>query len=134
MPHHFATASAGTFVEPRGMIRSAVASAAGGLVGAVAATATTGPLRKGEIGYLGVFPGEVVLFAAKRGAFKPKPTTNVIATAPRSSVRSAQIDKGRIAGLLDITFADGTAWQFEIPRVHLGGANQVVSVLGHPAT
>jgi hypothetical protein len=115
------------------MIRSAVASAAGGVVGALAATATTGPLRKGEIGYLGIFPIEVVLFAAKRGAFKPKPTTNVIATAPRSSVRSAQIAKGRIAGLLDITFADGTAWQFEIPRVHLGGANQVVSELGRPA-
>jgi hypothetical protein len=133
MPDHFGNAAAGTFVEPRGMIRSAVASAVGGVVGALATTPTTGQLRKGELGYLSVFPTEVVLFAAKRGAFKPKPTTNVIATAPRSSVRSAQIDKGRIAGILDITFADGTAWQFEVPRVHLGGANQVVSVLGRPA-
>ena len=67
-----------------------------------------------------------MLFAAKRGAFKPKPTAQVIAVAPRSSVSSARIDKGKIAGVLDIGFADGTSWQFEVPRVHLGGANQVV--------
>lgn len=98
------------------------------------ATATTGQLQKGEIGYLGVFPTEVVLFRARWGAFKPKPTMNVIVTVPRSSVRSAQIDKGRIAGLLDVTFNDGTCWQFEVSRVHLGGASQVVTELGHPAT
>jgi len=124
-------AIAGTFVEPRGMIRSVVASTVGrevlGAVGAAAAaaasreTADASPLHKGQIAYLSVFAEEIVLFKAKRGAFSPKPTGEVIAAAPRSVARSAQITKGRIAGVLEISFADGSTWAFDVPKVHLGG-------------
>ncbi len=137
MPDH-GDAIAATFVEPRGMIRSVVASVAGrevlGVAGSVAASALasagttdSSPLRKGQIAHLSVFPGEIVLCRAKRGAFRPKPTDDRIASAPRASVRSANLDKGRIAGVLEIFFVDGSSWTFDVPKVHLAGAHQIAA-------
>jgi hypothetical protein len=114
------------------MIRSTVARAAGGVIGAVAGGGNTegaSPLSKGTIGYLGVYDAEIVLFAAKRGALKPKPTDTVLASARREVVRSISLDKGKVAGVLAVAFADGTSWQFDIPRVHLGGAQRVASAV-----
>ncbi len=137
MPSHQAIAA--TFVEPRGMIRSVVAGVAGreilGAVGSAAAsaasagTAGASPLRTGQIAYLSVSADELVLFHAKRGAFRPKPTDEVVASAPRSTVESATLEKGRIAGVLEISFAGGSNWAFDIPKVHLGGAQQVAAAL-----
>ncbi len=138
MPGHVAVAA--TFVEPRGMVRSVVAGVAGreilgavGLVAAAAAnsvgTAEPSPLRAGQIAYLSVSTDELVLFHAKRGAFRPKPTDEVVASAPRSSVQSATLEKGRIAGVLAIRFAGGMSWAFDIPKVHLGGAQQITAAL-----
>jgi hypothetical protein len=131
---------AGTFVEPRGMIRSAVASVTGReLLGAVGTAlgsrlATTGtegasPLRKGELAYLSVHPDALVVFKAKRGAFRPKPTADVMATAPRGTVTSASLDKGRIGGVLTVLFADGETWAFDVPKVHHKGARQIAAIL-----
>jgi hypothetical protein len=133
-------ALAATFVEPRGMVRSIVASVAGSeLAGAVGATAATlaasagtddaSPLGRGQIGYLGVFPDEIAMFRAKRGALRPKPTTEVIASAPRSEVRAATIEKGRIASVLELSFADGSSWAFDVPKVHLAGAKAIAQAL-----
>jgi hypothetical protein len=137
LPSHQAIAA--TFVEPRGMIRSVVAGVAGreilGAVGSAAAsaasagTAGASPLRTGQIAYLSVSADELVLFHAKRGAFRPKPTDEVVASAPRSTVESATLEKGRIAGVLEISFAGGSNWAFDIPKVHLGGAQQVAAAL-----
>jgi hypothetical protein len=133
-------AIAATFVEPRGMIRSVVAGVAGrevlGTVGsAVASAAASGgsaaasPLRAGSIAHLSVSADEIVLFAAKRGAFRPKATDEVVASAPRSTVERATLEKGRIAGVLEISFAGGSTWAFDIPKIYLGGAQQVTAVL-----
>jgi hypothetical protein len=133
-------AIAATFVEPRGMIRSIVASVAGreifGPAGAAAGasvgsagTEETSPLHKAEIAYLSVLPDQLVLYRAKRGVFKPKATDDVMASAPRGSVRSAKVDKGMIAGVLDISFADGSSWAFDVPKVHLAGAQQIAAAL-----
>jgi hypothetical protein len=133
-------ALAGTFVEPRGMIRSVVANVAGrqalGAVGAAVATeaaqagaAESSPIGKGQIAYLAVFGTEIVLFKAKRGAFKPKPTTEAIAAAPRSDLRAASVEKGRIAGVLAIAFAEDVTWEFDVPKVHLKGAQQIAAAL-----
>jgi len=133
-------ADAGTFVEPRGMIRSIVAATAGrevlGALGSMTAesaasagTAGASPLRKGDIAYLSASDDEVVLYRAKRGAFKPKPTDEVIASAPRGAVRGAKIEKGRIAGVLELTFEDGSNWAFDIPKVHLKGAREIEAEL-----
>jgi hypothetical protein len=133
-------ALAATFVEPRGMIRSVVAETAGrqvlGALGALSAsqaasagTAGASPLKKGDIAHLSVSPDQVVLCRAKRGAFKPKPTEEVIAAAPRSAVRSASVAKGKIAGVLELSFDDGTHWAFDIPKVHLKGAQEIAAEL-----
>jgi hypothetical protein len=133
-------ADAATFVEPRGMIRSIVAATAGrevlGALGSISAeqaasagTAGTSPLKKGDIAYLSVSRDRVVLCRAKRGAFKPKPTEEVIAAAPREAVRGAVIEKGRIAGVLKLSFEDGSTWEFDVPKVHLKGAQEIESQL-----
>jgi hypothetical protein len=114
------------------MIRSVVAGAVGGVVGSLAASAATpqsSPLSKGGLGYLGVFDADVVLFSAKRDAFKPKPTSTVIAAASRNSVRTASITQGAIGGVLEVSFLDGSTWQFEIARVNLSGARRVADAL-----
>jgi hypothetical protein len=69
------------------------------------------------------------LCKAKRGAFKPKPTEEVIAAAPREAVRGAAIEKGRIAGVLKVSFEDGSAWEFDVPKVHLKGAQEIEAAL-----
>ncbi len=122
-------AQAATFVEPRGMIRSAVSSV-GGLAGALAASPGDGPLTKGSIGYLGIYDDEIVLFSAKRGAFKPKATSSVIASASRTALNRAGFKKGRAASVLELAFTDGAVWAFEIPRVHLSGAQSIAAALG----
>jgi hypothetical protein len=135
-------ADAGTFVEPRGMIRSIVAATAGrevlGALGSISAeqtasagTAGASPLKKGEIAYLSVSGDRVTLCKAKRGAFKPKPTEEVIASAPREAVRGAKIEKGRIAGVLELTFEDGSTWAFDVPKVHLKGARAIEATLAN---
>jgi hypothetical protein len=132
---------AATFVEPRGMVRSIVAATAGrevlGALGAISAerAASAGsegasPLRKGDIAHLSVSADEITLCKAKRGAFKPKPTEDVIAAAPRTAVSSAQLEKGRIAGVLEVAFEDGSNWAFDVPKVHLKGAQQIADELG----
>jgi allophanate hydrolase subunit 2 len=135
-------ADAATFVEPRGMIRSIVAATAGrevlGALGSMSAesaasagTEGASPLKKGDIAYLSVSGGEVVLYKAKRGAFKPKPTDEVIASAPRETVRGAAIEKGRIAGVLKVSFEDGSTWEFDVPKVHLKGAQAIEASLAN---
>jgi hypothetical protein len=132
----------GTFVEPRGMIRSIVAATAGrealGAVGSLSAeraasagTDGASPLKKGDIAYLSVSADQVVLCKAKRGAFKPKPTDEVIAAAPRAAVRAAKIEKGRIAGVLELSFEDGSTWAFDVPKVHLKGAQAIEAELAN---
>lgn len=130
----------GAFLEPRGMIRSVVAGAAGrevlGALGGAAASAAASqgsggasPLAKGQIAYLGLFPDELTMFRAKRGAFRPKPTNEVIASAPRADVRAATVEKGRLAGVLEISFDDGQSWSFDVPKVHLAAAAAIIAAL-----
>jgi hypothetical protein len=134
------TPIAATFVEPRGMVRSIVAGVAGAeLAGALCATAASlaaasttpepSPLGKGQIGYLAVFADTVTLFRGKRGALKPKPTDELIATASRTELRGARIEKGRLLSVLELTFADGSTWTFDVPKVHLSGAKAICQAL-----
>ena len=133
-------ALATSFVEPRGTIASIVAGTIGrqiaGAVGGVAAspgapdmTAGTAPLTAGQLGYLAAFEDQLVLYRAKRGAFKPKPTDEVYATAPRGSVRAADLERKKLAGILTIRFTDGDDWTFDIPKIHLSTAESIVRAL-----
>jgi Protein of unknown function (DUF2510) len=145
--------SPGTFVLPRGAVRSRVAGAVvGGLAGlAIALTGAaildafnnpavtfvasfaggiTGfkvgqammsrhpaesPLKGEHLGYLAVLADDVALFAAREGAFgRPKRADTVLATMPRSATKTARLGKGK---LLEITFADGSDWTFDVRSV-----------------
>jgi hypothetical protein len=134
-------AIAGTFVEPRGMIRSVVAGVAGrevlGAVGQIGASQAASygledasPLKPGQIAYLSVSADAITMFRARRGAFRPKPTTQALASASRSDVRSVTVQKKRMAGVLEIAFNDGQSWAFDVPKVHLAGAHAVAAALG----
>jgi hypothetical protein len=131
----------GTFVEPRGMVRSIVAATVGrevlGAVGSASAqhaveskNAGSSPIRAGQIAYLALSGEELTLFRAKRGAFRPKATDEVIAVAPRESVSAAGLERGRLAGVLEVTFADESTWAFDVPKVHLSGAEAIAAALG----
>ena len=129
-------ALAGTFVEPRGTIRSVIArTAVRGIVGAVIAEqaasdmAGSSPMSRGDIGYLGVTADAVILFKAKRGMFSPKATADVLASAPRTETAGATIQPARLGSVLEITFADGSPWTFDIPKIHLKGAREIAALL-----
>jgi hypothetical protein len=127
-PHQ---AHVATFVSPHGTNRARLGAAVGGVVGAAAAGTRRGessPLAGGKFGYLGVYPNELVLFATKQGAFKPKITDTVLASMPRTAVHSASVER-KINGMLEVRFADGTSWQFDIPRQWIKGAREVSSAL-----
>jgi hypothetical protein len=131
-------AVASTYVEPRGSMRQVVARAAGGEILGAAGRAVAGaatepsdrsPIKAGRIGFLAVFDDQVVLFAGKRGAFKPKPTEEVLATVPRSELATASLEKKAVKGVLTLTLNDGADWAFDMPRAHLKSAQAVVASL-----
>jgi hypothetical protein len=39
------------------------------------------------------------------------------------------VERGRIAGVLRIEFADGTTWEFDVPGVHLAGSQAIAAHL-----
>jgi hypothetical protein len=133
-------ALATSFVEPRGTIASIVAGTvarevAGAVTGVAAApgVAHTGdsppPLASGQLGYLAAFADQIVVYRAKRGAFKPKPTEEIYATAPRSSVSGADLERKKLSGVLTVRFTDGNDWTFDIPKIYLGTAESIARVL-----
>jgi hypothetical protein len=132
------SAIAYSYVEPRGAVRGVVAKAAGrevlgalgGALGDVASrTEDRSPVEAGGIAFLAVFPDEVVVLRGKRGAFKPKTTEEAIASVPRSSVASAQLERKAVKGILSVAFGDGDRWEFDLPRAHFKAAESVVKAL-----
>jgi hypothetical protein len=69
------------------------------------------------------------VYRAKRGAFKPKPTEEIYATAPRASVNGADLERKKLSGVLIIRFTDGNDWTFDIPKIHLSTAEAVARTL-----
>jgi hypothetical protein len=129
-----------SFVEPRGTIKSIIAGTvarevAGAVTGVAAAPSvrssgeSSTPLTAGQLGYLAAFDDQIVMYRAKRGAFKPKPTDEVYATAPRESVAGAELDRKKISGVLTVRFTDGNEWAFDIPKIYLNTADAVVRAL-----
>ena len=69
------------------------------------------------------------MYRAKRGAFKPKPTDDVYATAPCDSVAGAELERKKISGVLTVRFRDGNDWTFDIPKIYLSTADAIVRAL-----
>ncbi len=129
--------STGIFVQAPGTAKSIVAGAAGGVLGRMAAErgGANGPLAVRQIGFLAVGADEVTLAKAKRkvllGGFTA--TDEVIATVPRASVTGATFEKGKIVGGLQVSFADGSSWTFEVPRGGNKTADQAIAALNQGA-
>jgi hypothetical protein len=129
---------AGSFVGPKGLTRSMTARAAGGIVGAALAgsAGAEGTPNFGRVGYLAVTDGELALLKTKVGflGLKMKVSDEVLARVPRSEVASSELDKGALKSSLEIQFASGGAWEFEIPKANRKTAEQVVGALGGRVT
>ena len=46
---------------------------------------------------------------------------------------SATVEKGKLAGVLQVSFEDGSAWAFDVPKVHLKGAQEIAGELSSGA-
>ncbi len=88
------------------------------------------PLQPGELAYLAVMPETVSVFRAKRGALKSKPTDELLAQVPRSQVRASRYKKGKLVGVFELDFSDGSSWSFDVGRPFAKAALQVASALG----
>jgi hypothetical protein len=76
---------------------------------------------------LALFPDEVAVLKAKKGLLgKLKATAEIVASKRRATIKSAVVDK---AGALEITFADGADWRFDVPEDQLSGAQNIVAEL-----
>jgi hypothetical protein len=76
---------------------------------------------------LALFPDEVAVFKVKKGLLgKLKATAEIVASKRRATIRSAVVDK---AGGLEIAFADGADWRFDVPQDQISGAQNIVAEL-----
>jgi hypothetical protein len=130
---------AGGFVSPKGTTMRMTAGTAGAVVGGLVGTAAAAAIEGrgssssdlpsfGNIGYLAVTDTELALLRAKHGAFKAKVTDEVLARVPRTAIADVRFDSGWLSRL-SIRHADGTLWQFEIPRICKKGAVATVRAL-----
>jgi hypothetical protein len=111
--------------------------AVGGVVGAVAATAVASRSSKasdvpafGRVAYLAASETEVALIKTKSGALKMKVTGEALARAPRAEIESIELKDGKLIAHLRLQFANGTLWEFDVPKIGKKNAKQLVLVLG----
>ncbi|HEX3831471.1 MAG TPA: hypothetical protein VHW04_05830 [Solirubrobacteraceae bacterium] len=127
---------AGTMVNPRGFTKKMSVGAIGGVVGAVAATAVASRSSKaadvpafGRVAYLAASETEVALIKTKSGALKMKVTGEVLARAPRAEIETVELKDGKLIAHLRLQFANGTVWEFDVPKIGKKNAKQLVLAL-----
>lgn len=137
---------AGTLVSPRGLTKKMSVMTAGGqvggMVGSLAATAMTGKKAKatpempsfGRSGYLAASETELVLTKTSQIGWKPHTKGDALVRVPRSDVQSVEFEQGKVLSRLTLTFADGLAWEFEIPLANRKGAKEFTTALGGTVT
>jgi hypothetical protein len=129
---------AGTLVNPKGYAKKAIARTAGrevaGLVGSTAAALAARAKSVsdlpdfGRVGYLAVSAGEIVLVKTRYG-WKMTPTDEALARAPRSALAAVDWDEGKLISHLTLSFNDGQAWAFDVPKSDKKTARAVVEAL-----
>jgi hypothetical protein len=82
------------------------------------------------VAYVAASDSEIALVKTKSGAFKMKVTDEVLARVPRSDVASCELDQGRLLSKLEIVFANGVTWEFDIPKQAKKTAQGLVTALG----
>jgi hypothetical protein len=128
---------AGTMVNPRGFGKKASVGAIGGVVGAVAATAVGSRSSKasdvpafGRVAYLAASETEVALIKTKSGALKMKVTDEVLTRAPRAELETVELKDGKLISHMRMQFANGTVWEFDVPKIGKKNAKEFVFALG----
>jgi hypothetical protein len=128
---------AGAMVNPRGFGKKATVGAIGGVVGAVAASAVASRSSKasdvpafGRVGYLAASETDVALIKTKSGALKMKVTDEALARAPRDELETVELKDGKLISHLRLQFANGTVWEFDVPKIGKKNAKQLVAALG----
>jgi hypothetical protein len=119
-----------SIVQRRGTIRAGIGRAVGGLAGAAIATQRgkgNSPLQA-QFGFVAVLTDRIVVLEAK-GAFKSKPTNVILGEGARTGAW-ARFHSSKLSGVLEIRFADGSMWAFDIPRAGLGDAQHVAATVG----
>jgi hypothetical protein len=137
---------AGTMVNPKGMTKKVTASVAGGQIAGVAGTLAaglaTGPAYQGapevpsfgRVAYVAASADELALVKTKSGMLKMKVTDEALARAPRADIASAVLDQGTLLSHLTITFTNGVAWEFDVPKAAKKSAQRLVKALGGELT
>jgi hypothetical protein len=141
-----ATQIAGVKVMPRGATMARAVNqgglSVGGVIGAAGGALASGKAAKAGradraetpefkgAALLALTDADVALVKLKQGALSAKPT-EVIARAPREQVTDASLANGLVPKL-SISFADGSAWSMDVPRVvkKQGDTNRIVELLG----
>ena len=84
----------------------------------------------GRVGYIAARETEVALIKTKSGALKMKVTDEVLARAPRDELQTVELKDGKVLSSLRLQFANGTVWDFDVPKIGKKNAKQLVAVLG----
>jgi hypothetical protein len=127
---------AGVLVNPRGLTKTMSAGALGGIVGAVAATVAASRSKApdlpafGRVGYVAASDTEIALIKTKSGALKMKITDQALARVPREELAAIELTDGKLHSHLRLQFTNGVVWDFDVPRVGKGNAQQLVAALG----
>jgi hypothetical protein len=133
---------AGTLVNPKGLTKKMTAATAGGEIGGAAGSLAASMIAGkdsggaadlpnfGRVGYVAASESEIALVKTKTGAFKMKVSDEVLARAPRSEIRTIELDQGKLLSHLTIAFDNGIRWQFDIPKQAKKTAQELVRALG----
>ncbi len=122
-------ATASAIVKRRGATRAGIGVAVGGIAGAAIATRRqkgTTPLED-QFGFVELWPDRVVLLKAK-GAFRSKPTDVVLGEEARDRATARFVSNGSW-GVFELAFANGTLWEFDVPRGGMREARRIAELL-----
>jgi hypothetical protein len=71
-----------------------------------------------------------MLVKMRSGLLTMKLSDTVIARAPRTQIRSIGWDGGKMMSRLEIAFANGVVWRFEVTKASKSAAESIVRALG----
>jgi hypothetical protein len=71
----------------------------------------------------------VALIKTKSGALKMKVTSEALARAPRSEIETVELKDGKLIAHLRLQFANGTVWEFDVPKIGKKNAKHLVLTL-----
>jgi hypothetical protein len=126
-------AVATAIVKRRGATRAGIGVAIGGMAGAAVASRRpkgTTPLED-QFAFVAVLADRVLLLKAK-GAFRSKPTDIVLGQGDRAFTTAYFTSTGSW-GVFELSFADGTLWEFDVPRAGMRDARRIADLLNQPA-